>query len=54
MANDFKDRRILVVEDEPHMLDLIRVTLEGAGFIVSGALTGTEGLERMELSDFGA
>jgi two-component system KDP operon response regulator KdpE len=53
VANDFKDRRILVVEDEPHMLDLIRITLEGAGFIVSGALTGTEGLERMrgELPD---
>lgn len=53
MANDFKDRRILVVEDEPHMLDLIRITLEGAGFIVSGAITGTEGLERLreELPD---
>ena len=53
MANDFKDRRILVVEDEPHMLDLIRITLEGSGFIVSGALTGTEGLERLreELPD---
>lgn len=53
MANDFKDRRILVVEDEPHMLDLIRITLEGAGFIVSGAMTGSEGLERLreELPD---
>lgn len=47
MASDLKDRRILVVEDEPHMLDLIRVTLEGAGFIVSGAMTGAEGLERL-------
>lgn len=47
MANDFKDRRVLVVEDEPHMLDLIRVTLEGAGFIVTGAMTGGEGLERL-------
>ena len=47
MANDFKDRRILVIEDEPHMLDLIRVTLEGAGFIVSGAMSGAEGLERL-------
>ena len=46
MAKDFRDRRILVVEDEPHMLDLIRVTLEGAGFIVTGAVTGQEGLER--------
>lgn len=47
MSNDFKDRRILVVEDEPHMLDLIRVTLESAGFIVSGAMSGQEGLERL-------
>lgn len=47
MSNDFRDRRILVVEDEPHMLDLIRVTLEGAGFIVSGAVSGQEGLERV-------
>lgn len=47
MANELKDRRILVVEDEPHMLDLIRITLEGAGFIVSGAMTGEEGLGRL-------
>lgn len=46
-TNNFKDRRILVIEDEPHMLDLIRITLEGAGFIVSGAMSGTEGLERL-------
>lgn len=53
MANEFKDRRILVIEDEPHMLDLIRITLEGAGFIVSGAMTGAEGQERLreELPD---
>lgn len=29
------------------MLDLIRVTLEGAGFIVTGAMTGGEGLDRL-------
>ncbi len=28
------------------MLDLIRVTLEGAGFIVTGAVTGQEGVDR--------
>lgn len=47
MTVDLKGRRILVVEDEPHMLDLIRVTLEGAGFLVSGAVTGSEGLGRI-------
>ncbi|MBI3924565.1 MAG: response regulator transcription factor [Armatimonadetes bacterium] len=46
-AKDFRNRRILVVEDEPHMLDLIRITLEGAGFEVSGAVSGQEGLERI-------
>ncbi len=29
------------------MLDLIRITLEGSGFIVSGAVTGGEGLDRL-------
>ncbi|HXE71702.1 MAG TPA: response regulator transcription factor [Candidatus Nitrosotenuis sp.] len=46
-------RRILVVEDEPHMLDLIRTTLETAGLVVSGATSGAEGLQRLreELPD---
>lgn len=52
-ADDFRGRRIVVVEDEPHVLDLIRTTLESAGFVVSGATTGLEGLERIrgELPD---
>ncbi|MBQ7568396.1 response regulator transcription factor [bacterium] len=55
MANDddFKGRRLVVVEDEPHVIDLIRTTLESAGFIVSGAMTGREGIQRIrnELPD---
>lgn len=47
MTEDFRGRRILVVEDEPHMLDLMRITLEQAGFVVSGATTGREGIERV-------
>ncbi len=52
-ADDFRGRRIVVVEDEPHILDLVRTTLENAGFVVSGATTGLEGLERIreELPD---
>jgi two-component system KDP operon response regulator KdpE len=52
-SDDFRGRRIVVVEDEPHILDLIRTTLENAGFVVSGATTGLEGLERIreELPD---
>jgi len=47
-------RRILVIEDEPHMLDLIHTTLESAGFNVSGATTGADGLKRVrdELPDW--
>ena len=52
-GEDFRGRRIVVVEDEPHILDLVRTTLENAGFVVSGATTGLEGLERIreELPD---
>jgi len=52
-TEDFRGRRIVVVEDEPHILDLIRTTLENAGFVVSGATTGLEGLDRIreELPD---
>ncbi len=50
---DLKGRRLVVVEDEPHVIDLIRTTLESAGFVVSGAMTGREGIERIrnELPD---
>lgn len=50
---EFKGRRLVVVEDEPHVLDLIRTTLESAGFVVSSAMTGAEGIDRIrnELPD---
>jgi two-component system KDP operon response regulator KdpE len=52
-SNDFEGRRILVVEDELHMLELIRQTLEAAGFVVSGATSGRDALVRLreELPD---
>jgi two-component system KDP operon response regulator KdpE len=43
----FRNRPILVIEDEPRMLELMRITLEGAGFIVSGATSGQEGLNKL-------
>lgn len=49
MNQSFQGRHILVVEDEPHVLDLIETTLSGAGFIVSGARTGDEGLRKIRL-----
>ena len=38
-------RRILCIEDEPEMIDLIRLILERKGFEVLGAVGGEEGLE---------
>jgi DNA-binding response OmpR family regulator len=38
-------RRILCIEDEPEMIDLIRLILERKGFEVLGAVGGHEGLE---------
>ncbi|MBS2034739.1 response regulator, partial [bacterium] len=46
-SGQFRNRLILVIEDEPRMLDLVRITLEGAGFVVSGALSGQEGLAKL-------
>lgn len=39
--------RILCVEDEAGMLDLLRLILEGAGYLFLGARDGAEGLEVM-------
>ena len=38
-------QRILCIEDEPEMIDLIRLILERKGFEVLGAVGGQEGLE---------
>ncbi len=38
---------ILCIEDEPEMIDLIRIILGRRGFIVSGATGGREGLEKL-------
>jgi DNA-binding response OmpR family regulator len=46
-------KRILCIEDEPEMIDLIRLILGRRGFQVSGAAGGKAGLEavRAELPD---
>jgi len=38
-------RRILCIEDEPEMIDLIRLILERRGFEVLGAVGGQDGLD---------
>ncbi len=42
-----KQQRILCIEDEVLMLDLIRLILESAGYVFLGAEDGVEGLEVM-------
>ncbi len=43
--NDYK--QILCIEDEPEMIDLIRLILERRGFKVHGAAGGTEGIQKI-------
>ncbi len=45
--------RILTVDDSRTMLDMLRVTLEDAGFEVTQAENGQEGLERVAEADAG-
>jgi len=41
--------RILIIEDEPKMVALVREVLTGAGYQVSAALNGENGIERAAL-----
>jgi two-component system response regulator VicR len=45
---DDKIRRVLCIEDEPEMIDLIRLILERKGFEVSGAGGGEEGIYKIK------
>jgi DNA-binding response OmpR family regulator len=51
--DDDSIKQILCIEDEPEMVDLIRLILNRRGFVVKGATGGIEGLEmiRKELPD---
>ena len=45
--NDIETKHILCIEDEPEMIDLIRLILGRRGFEVVGAAGGKEGLEKV-------
>jgi DNA-binding response OmpR family regulator len=45
--NDTETKHILCIEDEPEMIDLIRLILSRRGFDVIGAAGGKEGLEKV-------
>jgi len=42
--------RVLVVDDEPDLLELVRVSLAGTGFSVETAASGSEALEKLRRS----
>jgi CheY-like chemotaxis protein len=44
MANE----KILVVDDDPDLVEVIRLTLEAKGYQVFSAASGTEGLEKVQ------
>jgi two-component system alkaline phosphatase synthesis response regulator PhoP len=44
MANE----KILVVDDDPDLVEVIRLTLEAHGYQVFSAASGTEGLEKVK------
>jgi two-component system response regulator VicR len=45
--NDKETKHILCIEDEPEMIDLIRLILGRRGFEVIGAAGGKDGLEKV-------
>jgi CheY-like chemotaxis protein len=44
MAN----QKILVIDDDPDLVEVIRLTLEASGFQVFGAASGAEGLQQVK------
>jgi CheY-like chemotaxis protein len=40
------DRKILIIEDDPDLLGLMRHVMEHEGYLVSGAVNGAEGIVR--------
>src|SRR3990172_2060734 len=47
MDDNFKDRRILVVDDEERMVRFIRLNLEYDGFQVTEAFNGTQAIKKI-------
>ncbi len=45
MASDTRATKVVVVEDDPEMINLVKLILKKEGFDVTGAMGGREGLE---------
>ena len=44
--------RILVIDDDENVCDLVRIALEAEGFPVDAALDGEEGMKKIEAGDY--
>jgi DNA-binding NtrC family response regulator len=47
-----KNKRILLVDDEPEILAIFRIFLESAGYYVESAATAKEALEKLSVKKF--
>jgi DNA-binding response OmpR family regulator len=43
-------KKILIVEDDPDMVEILRLALTGEDYVIHTALTGTEALEKAQMS----
>jgi DNA-binding response OmpR family regulator len=48
MNADNPDKRVVVVEDDPEMIELVKLILNKDGYVVSGAHNGRDGLSLIE------
>ncbi|MFX0560296.1 response regulator transcription factor [Tepidibacillus infernus] len=48
----FQDKKILIVDDEPQMRELLRAYLEKSHFIVEEANNGQDALDKLSVSEF--
>ena len=46
-ASDATEARLLVVDDEPNILELLSVSLRFAGFEIATATNGADALDRL-------
>ena len=45
-----EQQKILIVDDDPDITEVMKIVLENQGYIVQGALDGTEGMEKIKAS----
>jgi two-component system, OmpR family, response regulator VicR len=51
MSPDSRATRVVVVEDDPEMINLVKLILKKEGFEVVGAMGGRDGLDVIEKND---